>query len=70
MTPSILGLTFNDLTSLYRARPDINTSKSETDPVYPAQTETKIDKTTIAVYIALVTSESESLQETDTSLTP
>ena len=32
MTPSILGLTFNDLTSLYRARPDINTSKSETDP--------------------------------------
>lgn len=38
--------------------------------VYPAQTETKIDKTTIAVYIAHVTSESESLQETDTSLTP
>ena len=33
MTPSILGLTFNDLTSLYRAKPEINTSKSETDPV-------------------------------------
>ena len=32
MTPSILGLTFNDLTSLYRTKPEINTSKSETDP--------------------------------------
>ena len=30
MTPSILGLTFNDLTSLYRTKPEINTSKSET----------------------------------------
>ena len=34
MTPSILGLTFNDLTSLYRTKPEINTSKSETDPSY------------------------------------
>ena len=32
MTPSILSLTFNDLTSLSRAKPEINTSKSETDP--------------------------------------
>ena len=32
MTPSILSLTFNDLTSLNRANPEINTSKSETDP--------------------------------------
>ena len=32
MTPSILGLTFNDLTSLYRTKPEINTSKSETAP--------------------------------------
>lgn len=32
MTPSILGLTFNDLTSLYRTKPEINTSKSEADP--------------------------------------
>ena len=36
MTPSILGLTFNDLTSLYRAKPEINTSKSETDPFFEA----------------------------------
>lgn len=34
MTPSILGLTFNDLTSLYRTKPEINTSKSETDPFF------------------------------------
>ena len=33
MIPSILGLTFNDLTSLYRTKPEINTSKSETDPI-------------------------------------
>lgn len=32
MTPSILSLTFNGLTSLNRAKPEINTSKSETDP--------------------------------------
>ena len=37
MTPSILSLTFNGLTSLNRAKPEINTSKSETDPccVFP-----------------------------------
>ncbi len=32
MTLSILSLTFNGLTSLNRAKPEINTSKSETDP--------------------------------------
>lgn len=34
MTPSILSLTFNGLTSLNRAKPEINTSKSETDPMF------------------------------------
>ncbi len=34
MTLSILSLTFNGLTSLNRAKPEINTSKSETDPNY------------------------------------
>ena len=33
MTPSILSLTFNDLTSLNRAKPEINTSKSKTAPL-------------------------------------
>ena len=33
MTLRILSLTFNDLTSLNRAKPGIVTSKSETDPI-------------------------------------
>ena len=33
MTPSILSVTFNDLTSLNRAKQEINTGKSETAPV-------------------------------------
>ena len=32
MTPSIISLTFNGLTSLNRAKPKINTIKSETTP--------------------------------------
>ena len=32
MTLGILSLTFNDLISLNRAKSEINTSKSETDP--------------------------------------
>ncbi len=32
MTLGILSMTFNDLTSLKRVKPEINTSKSETDP--------------------------------------
>ena len=32
MTLGIPSLTFNDLTSLNRAKSEINTSKSETDP--------------------------------------
>lgn len=32
MTPSILSLTFNDLTSLNRGKTEINTSKSKTEP--------------------------------------
>ncbi len=32
MTPNILNQIFNDLTSLYRAILEINTSKSETAP--------------------------------------
>ena len=37
MTLRILSLTFNDLTSLNRAKPEINTSKSETDPNHHIQ---------------------------------
>ena len=34
MTPGILRLTFNDLTSLNRAKSEINISKSETAPFF------------------------------------
>lgn len=33
MTPRILSLTFNGLTLLKRSKMEINTSKSETDPM-------------------------------------
>ena len=35
MTSSILSLTLNNLTSLNRAKPEINASKSETAPTKP-----------------------------------
>ena len=34
MTLGILSMTFNDLTSLNRAKSEINTSKSETAPIF------------------------------------
>ncbi len=43
MTLSILSLTFNGLTSLNRAKPEINTSKSETDPLLPYNVGFEVD---------------------------
>ena len=50
MTPSILSLTFNDLTSLNRAKPEINTSKSKTDPPLFAYTNFSFTKWRYQIY--------------------